>query len=126
MATTQVLNGCTHPSTETGGAINFLQHMIRCSQSHVCYLRDVTEAVELYSPKIVFEANDEVVMYLTMLACRAVTGAGNRAARGERKIPKERSEPYARPPDGRIESTVSERPPDDIIRKRQERHRMPK
>ncbi|KAI8502408.1 hypothetical protein Bbelb_199960 [Branchiostoma belcheri] len=31
---------------ETGGATVFLQPMIHCSQSHVCYLRDVTEAVD--------------------------------------------------------------------------------
>ncbi|KAI8487843.1 Cocaine esterase [Branchiostoma belcheri] len=34
------------PSTETEGATDFLQPMIHCSRSHVCYLRDVTEAVD--------------------------------------------------------------------------------
>ncbi|KAI8502870.1 Fanconi anemia group J protein [Branchiostoma belcheri] len=31
---------------ETGGATDFLQPMIHCSRSHVCYLRDITEAVD--------------------------------------------------------------------------------
>ncbi|KAI8494080.1 hypothetical protein Bbelb_284270 [Branchiostoma belcheri] len=31
---------------KTGGATDFLQPMIHCSLSHVCYLRDVTEAVD--------------------------------------------------------------------------------
>ncbi|KAI8506129.1 hypothetical protein Bbelb_164820 [Branchiostoma belcheri] len=31
---------------ETGGATDFLQPMIHCSRSHVCYLRDVTEVAQ--------------------------------------------------------------------------------
>ncbi|KAI8497274.1 sodium channel [Branchiostoma belcheri] len=45
-----------HPSTETGDTTDFLQPMIHCSRSHVCYLRDVTGAVDLIdSHKLTWE-----------------------------------------------------------------------